>query len=192
MSPSAGGRARGAASESASAGGHAPRSGDPRSLTRPDPALLTYYIVVSVLSLIAFPFVFLPLWFRYRTLEYRFDEDGVAMAWGRFFRREVYLTYRRVQDIHVTRNVLHRWLGLGSVSLQTASGSAGAEMTIEGLRDPEALRDFLYARMRGAEGDAAEGAEAGAPAVESPSDPDEALELLREIRDLLRDRAERR
>ncbi len=166
---------------------------DPRSMTRPDPALLTYYLIVSVLSLVAFPFVFLPLWFRYRTLEYRFEEEGVAMAWGRFFRREVYLTYRRIQDIHVTRNVLHRWLGLGSVSLQTASGSAGAEMTIEGVREPESLRDFLYARMRGAEEEAVTGqAAAGQPDGALPAGPapaDEALELLREIRDELRARS---
>lgn len=161
---------------------------DPRSMTRPDPALLTYYLIVSILSLVAFPFVFLPLWFRYRTLEYRFEEEGVAMAWGRFFRREVYLTYRRIQDIHVTRNVLHRWLGLGSVSLQTASGSAGAEMTIEGVPEPESLRDFLYARMRGAEEEADAGPADGAlPAGPAPAD--EALELLREIRDELRARS---
>ena len=129
---------------------HRPSTTDPRQLTRPDESLLTYYLLVSAASLILFPFVFVPLYIRYRTLRYRFDEDGVAMSWGFFFRHEVYLTYRRVQDIHVTRNLLERWLGLAKVPIQTASGTSGATMKIEGIRDPEPLRDFLYARMRGA------------------------------------------
>ena len=45
--------------------------------------------------------------------------------------------------------MVERWLGLARIQVQTASGSAGAEMTIEGLQSFEALRDFLYARMRG-------------------------------------------
>jgi hypothetical protein len=62
----------------------------------------------------------------------------------------VNLTFRRLQDIHLTHNLLQRWMGLATISLQTASGNAGAEMAIEGVLQAEALRDFLYARMRGA------------------------------------------
>jgi len=35
------------------------------------------------------------------------------------------------------------------VKIQTASGSSDAEMTLEGLLEFEAVRDFLYTRMRG-------------------------------------------
>ena len=168
---------------------------DPRGITRPDPALLQYYFWVSLATVFAFPFVFLPLYFKYRTLEYRFDDDGVSMAWGRFYRREIHLTYRRIQDIHVTRNLLQRWLGLGSLSLQTASGSAGAEMTIEGIRRPELLRDFLYGRMRGVREEDRQGETGGGAEVTDGMDPtlavereDEALRLLRDIRDALRRR----
>ena len=44
---------------------------------------------------------------------------------------------------------MERWLGLARIAIQTASGSGGAEMTIEGLLQFEAVRDFLYSRMRG-------------------------------------------
>jgi putative membrane protein len=155
---------------------------DPRSITRPDPALQTYYILVALLTLAGFPFVVVPLLFKYHTLRYEFDDDGVKMSWGVLFRREIVLTYRRIQDIHVTRNIIQRWLGLASVAVQTASGASGAEMTIEGLRDPEALRDFLYDRMRGARGDGDE------QAAEERGPADESLALLREIRDELRAR----
>ena len=166
-----------------------PRAFDPASITRPDPALMTYYLIVSAFTLLGFPFVILPLYFKYLTLRYRFDDKGVSMSWGILFHREIYLTYRRIQDIHVTRNLVHRWLGLAAVAVQTASGSSGAEMTIEGIRDPEALRDFLYSQMRGACEEAEHGATGRTDAADgqpATSLEDEALALLREIRDDLR------
>jgi len=160
-----------------------PERFDPAALQRPDPSLLRYYAIASAFTLIAFPFVFIPLWIKYTTLRYRFDEEGVSMAWGAVFRKEILLTYRRIQDIHVRRNILHRWLGLAEVAVQTASGAGGAEMTIVGVRHPERLRDFLYQRMRGARGEDDESTPREA-AAEPPAD--EALALLREIRDELR------
>src|SRR5262245_65281707 len=88
---------------------------DPRIITRPDRALLGYYLFISVLSNVLSPIVILPLFFKYETLRYRFDDEGVSMSWGILFRREIYLTYRRIQDIHLTRNILQRWMGLATV-----------------------------------------------------------------------------
>lgn len=168
---------------------------DPASITRPEPALMQYYVIVSLLTVVGFPFVISPLVFKYNTLRYRFDDKGVSMSYGLLFRKEVYLTYRRIQDIHVTRNIIHRWLGLAVVSIQTASGSSGAEMTIEGIRNPESLRDFLYQKMRGARdgddelhhGDGEPHRRGVEEAIASTNaDDDEALALLHEIRDELR------
>jgi putative membrane protein len=182
----------------APADGHA-QPFDPSRIERPDPALWNYYVIVSLFTVFAFPIVIWPLYFKYRTLRYKFDDKGVSMSWGILFHREIYLTYRRIQDIHVTRNLIHRWLGLAAVAVQTASGSSGAEMTIEGIRNPEALRDFLYAQMRGAKGESDHAIEPGPPgdsprvvagenigASAAASSSDEALMLLREIRDDLR------
>lgn len=164
------------------------RAFDPRSVTRPAPALLTYYLVCSLLTIFGFPFVFTYYYIRYRTLQYRLDDEGVSMAWGLLFRKEVHLTYRRIQDIHVERNILHRWLGLATISLQTASGTSGAEMKIEGVLLPEALRDFLYSKMRGVR-EAEEPGDAAGTATDPAGahDPSaEALALLEQIRDSLR------
>lgn len=156
---------------------------DAHALARPAPVLLRYYVFISLLSAVGFPFVFLPLFFRYHTLRFKFDADGISVSWGILFRREVQLTYRRIQDIHVTRNFLQRWMGLSNVEVQTASGSSGAEMVIEGVLEADALRDFLYRKMRGARGD-----EEPLPSTDpvASASPDEALVLLREIRDELR------
>jgi uncharacterized membrane protein YdbT with pleckstrin-like domain len=117
---------------------------------RPDRSLLTYYVVSSFALGPFFPFLLVPMYFRFHTMRYHIDHEGIRMSWGLLFRREITLTYARIQDIHLSSNFVERWLGLGRIQVQTASGSASAEMTIEGLRDFEAIRDFLYSRMRGA------------------------------------------
>jgi putative membrane protein len=119
------------------------------ALTRPDRKLLPLYVIYSLMSNVAFPFVFLPLYFRYITLRYRFDKEGVAVSYGLLWRRESYLTYARIQDIHVSRNIFERWLGIGTVQIQTASGSSSAEESISGVTQFHEIRNFLYARMRG-------------------------------------------
>ncbi|HSL81493.1 MAG TPA: PH domain-containing protein [Thermoanaerobaculia bacterium] len=131
--------------------GGAPASADARVLAieRPAPALWRYYLLYALTAGPGYPFLLAYLYFRYRTLRYRFDEEGVSMRWGILFRREINLTYARIQDIHLSSNVVERWLGLARIEIQTASGSAKAEMTLEGLHEFEAVRDFLYARMRG-------------------------------------------
>ena len=86
-------------------------------------------------------------------LRYRIDDEGVSARWGILWRREVYLTYRRIQDIHVKRNLFERWLGIGTVDIQTASGSSSAELSLEGMEFYASIRDFLYSRMRGARGE---------------------------------------
>ncbi len=165
---------------------------DPSTVTRPIPALLTYYTTVSLLTFVLFPIVFLPMYFKYHSLRYRFDEEGVSMSWGVLFKREVYLTFRRIQDIHVSRGIIQRQFGLATVSVQTASGSAGAEMSIEGIGDPEGLRDYLYSRMRGNRDEVAS-EPADRDVDTSGGEGDEALVLLREILDQVKSlRSERR
>ncbi|MBI4664549.1 MAG: PH domain-containing protein [Verrucomicrobia bacterium] len=119
------------------------------AIERPSPQLMLYYFLRSLLTGPVFPIAILPYYFKYHTLRYRFDQEGISMRWGILFRREVILNYARIQDIHLTSNLIERWLGLARVQIQTASGSASAEMTIEGLRQFEAVRDFLYSKMRG-------------------------------------------
>src|SRR5688572_8479842 len=182
----------------------APTSTQPMDLSRtflgerrPEPALMKYYALQSLMAGPGLIFLLPFLWFRYHTLRYVFDEQGVTMRWGILFRREISLTYARIQDIHLVSNLVERWLGLGRVQLQTASAQAAAEMTIEGLSDFERLRDELYQRMRGARlpGRAAEPAvtAAGAPEPDALGDVAAALrdavDELRAIRALLSRRA---
>ena len=82
-------------------------------------------------------------------MRYSFDDEGIHQRYGVIFKKEINLTYARIQDIHLTSGVIQRWFGLADIQIQTASGSAGAEMTIVGIPEFEELRDFLYGKMRG-------------------------------------------
>jgi hypothetical protein len=132
------------------------------------------------------------LYFRYHTLRYRLDEEGIHMKVGILFRKETNLTYARIQDIHLRSGLLQRWLGLANVQIQTASGSAGPELVIEGFKEYEAIRDFLYTRMRGYQTasrapTARPATAAPAPALAAPAGGEaELVTLLQGIRDELR------
>ena len=169
-----------------------------QAIERPDRALLTYYI----LSTLAFPPLLVLagpyLYFRYHTMRYKFTDEGISMSWGILFRRQIIVNYARIQDIHLRSNIVERWLGLARILVQTASGSSSAEMTIEGIKEFEDLRDFLYSRMRGVKDAAHHPAPA---ALATGSDPLATSELaaalreaateLRAVREALAQRQER-
>lgn len=119
------------------------------AIERPQRSLWTYYWISALAIPPALPFVLPYCWFRYHSMRYKFTDEGTSMSWGILFHRQIIINYARIQDIHLRSNIVERWLGLARVLVQTASGSAGAEMTLEGLQEFEAVRDFLYSKMRG-------------------------------------------
>ena len=163
---------------------------DTTALERPSPKLLTYYLLTGFLTgpglFIAIPALII----RYNTLRYRFEESGLRMQLGLFFRKEVVVAFRRIQDIHVSRNLIQRWLGIASVSVQTASGNAMPEIVLEGITDPDTVRDWLYEHMRGAKGSSTASplSAVGTGSLVPPKlneNSDEVTDLLRGIRDNL-------
>lgn len=155
------------------------------ALERPHPNLWKLYVIRAICTG-PFAVVLLPyLYFRFHTLRYRFDSEGIHMKVGILFRREVNVTYARIQDIHLSSGFIQRWLGLADVQIQTASGNAGAELTVEGFKEYEAIRDFLYAKMRGAREQTPHSSNMAGTATMSAGS-DEAVALLLAIRDELK------
>ncbi len=151
-----------------------------QAIERPDKSLLKYYLLSCLsfppLLVIAGPY----LYFRYHTMRYRFTDDGISMSWGILFRKEIIVNYARIQDIHLKSNIVERWLGLARILVQTASGSSSAEMTIEGIKEFEALRDFLYSRMRGVKDHPATASGTAAVQAAASSNANEVAAALRE------------
>ena len=171
--------------------GTEPLPRDIAAIEVPGPQLLKYYVLQAIASNVAFPITMLLLYFRYHTMRYRFDGEGIHMRWGILMRHEVMLNYSRIQDIQLRSNVVERWLGLARIEIQTASGSAGSEMVLEGLLNFVAVRDFLYSRMRGVRqtGEAAAHAAQAAPQSVAAALAEVAAEL-RAIREALEQRTD--
>jgi len=151
------------------------------ALERPVEKLLTYYVWQALATTVAFPFTMVLFYFRYHTMRFRFDDEGIHLKWGIIFRHEIMLNYSRIQDIHLKSNFIERWLGLARIDVQTASGGSGDSLVLEGLSDPQGMRDFLYSRMRGAK---------SASATPQAADPLAAILVeiaseLRQIRELM-------
>jgi uncharacterized protein len=165
-----------------------PNEAEVLAIDRPQASLLAYY---SLSSLKLGPLFFIALilgYFRYHTMRYRIDAEGLSMSWGILFRREIHLTYARIQDIHLNSNLIERWLGLARIEIQTASGSSKAEMTIEGVAAYEALRDFLYSKMRGARhlDRTSPAAASGAPETHAQASDAELVTVLQSVAEELR------
>ena len=152
------------------------------SIDRPRKELLTWYVCKALATVFAFPITMTLFYFRYHTMRYKFDSEGIHMSWGILMRHEIMLNYSRIQDIQLHSNFVERWLGLTRIEVQTAAGASDSEMTLEGLPDPERMRDFLYSRMRGSH--------PAAPAASSTPETLEGVLLevageLRSIRELI-------
>lgn len=154
------------------------------AIQRPDKALWKYYLLKCLAIPPLFPILILPSYFRYHTMRYRFDEEGISMSWGILFRHEVILNYARIQDIHLRSNLVERWLGLARVLIQTASSSSAAEMTIEGITQFQELRDFLYSQMRGVKETAHSPPSTTLQTAAALSESAAGLELASTLRDL--------
>lgn len=164
------------------------------AISRPHADLMKYYLIAAFVVPPLFPILMTIGTIRYRTMRYKFTSEGISMSWGLLFRKEIIIQYSRIQDIHLRSNMVERWLGLSKVLVQTASGSSSAEMTLEGIKEFEAVRDFLYHRMRGVKDDtppAQESSEGGA-AVSSPELAAILREIATELRGLRSDLAERK
>ena len=162
---------------------HHPSPPEIAAISRPTEKLMTYYVLTALATNVAFPITIVLLFFRYHTLRYRFDEEGIHMSWGIIARHEIMLNYSRIQDIHLRSNFVERWLGLARLADQPARGSTRSEMTLEGLTNHDAMRDFLYSRMRGARDTTSH-----APADPLASTLHDIAAELRQIRQLLESR----
>jgi uncharacterized protein len=157
-----------------------------QAIERPDSALWIYYVLICLVIPPLFPVVILPMYFRYHTMRYKFSDDGISMSWGILFRRQIIVNYARIQDIHLKSNIVERWLGLARILVQTASGNQSAELTIEGIKEFELLRDFLYARMRGVKDHQTRPLEVSTEGGTAGHPHDELAGLLREVTGELR------
>lgn len=86
---------------------------------------------------------------RYFTLRYRVHAGDFIVTEGLLFRRVRSVPIRRIQNMDLTQNVLHRIFGVAEVRIETASGSK-PEATLRVLTRPqiEELREAILGSSR--------------------------------------------
>jgi hypothetical protein len=104
------------------------------------------------------------------------------MATGRIGNNGPAMDDPSIQDIHVDRNLIQRWSGIGKVEIQAVAGSSSAEPAFDGMDHWDPVRDDLHRRMRGTGASTGEGVSSADPAVQpTPGKAGEAVELVRAI-----------
>ena len=109
------------------------------------------------------PLIFFYIWARLTFYYYRYEltAEGFKKELGVIFKHYTTIPYDRIQNVDIHRGIFDRFLGLSSLSIQTAGASAvvsrrgmvmrlGAEGFVPGLSHEiaEQLRSELIARAR--------------------------------------------
>jgi membrane protein YdbS with pleckstrin-like domain len=119
--------------------------------------------------------------FYYRSLSYEIGDDQVIVRQGVLTRAVKHVPYRTVTNITVKRGLIDRWLGLGTLEIQTAgiSGTQQAEQSLAGLTDPDEVYDLVVAQLHRFRG----GMAPTQAEMEAPGNANETLAaLLAEVR----------
>ena len=103
--------------------------------------------------------ILLAVWWTgayYRTIRYRFTRFEIAWERGVWFRQTGIVPYYRITNMDIMQGPLSRFFGLSQLKVQTAGYSVGsastAELKIDGLREPEPVRQFIRKQMQGGAG----------------------------------------
>ncbi len=125
--------------------------------------------------------------FYYKSLSYEIQDDEVIVRVGIVTKSVKHVPYRTVTNISIKRGILDRFMfDIGTLNIQTAgmSGTTGAEQSLVGLEDVQAVYDDVVKKLhafRGAMSPTTAEEDTGSDAI--PGDVmTEMLEELRAIR----------
>ena len=128
----------------------------------------------------------------YRSLRYEVQDDEVVVNAGLWTKSVKHVPYRTVTNLEVKRDVVDRWLGIGTLNIQTAgmSGQKGAEERLVGLTNVQGVYESVAEELRRFRGGMAptQADVEMEPAVGQPEGLGEILAEVRAIRKSLEER----
>lgn len=122
----------------------------------------------------------------YPTVLYHMNETEISWKRGVMFRQTGIVPYNRITNVDIVQGPLMRLFGVHNLKIDTASGSGTnkAEIRLEGIADPEPLRDLIMTYVRGlSPAPCAIGAEF--KQSDEPVDIETLVEEVRKIRQIL-------
>jgi len=120
-------------------------------------AVFVKYVWSWVAGLLIAAWVIIP-WFQYLwiiNLKYSVEDERVVIQNGILFKKNISIPYSAITDFTLSRSLYERWLGIGTLLVQTAGQAAqagGHEGRLEGLVEFEALHATLRARIKNLRG----------------------------------------
>jgi membrane protein YdbS with pleckstrin-like domain len=144
---------------------------------------------IAILGGMVLGIVLFVVWSRlyYQSMWYELHEDEMRWKRGVIFRRTGIVPYNRITNIDIRQGPVMRWLGISTLSIQTAgySGRSQAEIRIEGIVHAEELRELIRGMVRTCSG--GDGTGTGKTAAAPPARPtdQQILDELKAIRDVL-------
>lgn len=93
---------------------------------------------------------------QFDTTWYVMTDRAIRIRTGIWVIRELTVTFENAQNVRVRRGPIQRWLGIGDVSVETASigstdqqgNTTASTALVAGVADPHAIRDRIVERMR--------------------------------------------
>jgi hypothetical protein len=89
----------------------------------------------------------------HRTIRYRCTPSGISWERGVWFRQTGSVPYHRITALDITQGPISRYLGISLLKVQTPGSSAGSasttELKIEGITEPEVLRECIMMQVQG-------------------------------------------
>lgn len=128
----------------------------------------------------------------YRSLRYEVQDDEVLVNVGIWTKSVKHVPYRTVTNMEVKRDVVDRWLGTGTLNIQTAgmSGQTGAEERLVGLSNVQEVYESVAKELRRFRGGMAP-TQADVEAEPAVAPPDGLGEILVEVRAIRKSLEER-
>jgi len=86
----------------------------------------------------------------FRSLNYEIQADEVIVRAGIWTKSVKHVPYRTVTNLTVKRDIIDRWLKIGTLNIQTAgmSGTTGAEESLVGLTNVDEIYETVGSELR--------------------------------------------
>lgn len=150
--------------------------------------LLLIGVVVLAVCLV-FTCVWAPLY--YQSVVYHLNDTEMTWKRGVFFRKTGIVPYNRITNVDIVQGPLMRLFGIYHLKIETAGGGASksySEIQIEGVTDPEPLRQMIMDFVRGQKPAAAATGTEYKVSAPANADMQALLEEVAAIRRLLEER----
>jgi len=110
------------------------------------------FVAMAILGGLVVITIIFGVWTRlyFDTMAYELHDDELRWRRGVWFRTTGIVPYNRITNLDLRQGPVMRWLGISTISVQTAgySGQAVPEIRIEAIEHAEELRELLRASVR--------------------------------------------